>query len=84
MGSNLKKLVRARQVETGEGWAAALRHVREHAIKGRAAEKQRSREEDRRRVQSGEITPAQLRDENSFFNLSGGIRIRHFGGKGKP
>jgi len=28
MPSNLKKMVRARMAETGEGWAAALRHVR--------------------------------------------------------
>ena len=28
MPSNLKKMVRARMAATGEGWAAALRHVR--------------------------------------------------------
>ncbi|HWD41700.1 MAG TPA: hypothetical protein VG944_22855 [Fimbriimonas sp.] len=45
----------------------------------RAAEKQRAREKDRRRIQSGEVTPVQLRDENSFLNLSGSIQILHFG-----
>jgi hypothetical protein len=45
----------------------------------RAAEKQRSREEDARRLQRGEVAPAQLAAENSFFNLSLGVRIVDYG-----
>jgi len=45
----------------------------------RAAEKQRSREEDERRLRRGEVSPAELAAENSFLNLSGGVRILDFG-----
>ncbi len=45
----------------------------------RAAEKQRSRAEDARRLKEGEVIPAQLQAENSFFNFSGGVRIVDFG-----
>jgi hypothetical protein len=45
----------------------------------RAAEKQRSREEDKHRLRRGEVSPAQLAAENSFFNLSLGVRILDFG-----
>jgi DNA-binding phage protein len=45
----------------------------------RAAEKQRSRDEDARRLKAGEVTPEQLQAENSFFNFSEGVRIVDFG-----
>jgi len=45
----------------------------------RAADKQRSREQDSRRLQQGEASSVQLRVENSFFNLSRGVRILDFG-----
>jgi DNA-binding phage protein len=45
----------------------------------RAAEKQRSRDEDARRLRQGEVTPEQLRVENSFFDVSLPIRIVDFG-----
>jgi hypothetical protein len=45
----------------------------------RAAEKQRSRDKDARRLKAGEVTPEQLQAENSFFNFSGGVRIVDFG-----
>jgi hypothetical protein len=41
----------------------------------RAAEKQRSRDEDKRRLEQGEVSPEKLRAENSFFDLSLPIRI---------
>jgi hypothetical protein len=37
------------------------------------------REEDARRLQRGEVAPAQLAAENSFFNLSLGVRIVDYG-----
>jgi hypothetical protein len=45
----------------------------------RATENQRSRDEDARRLREGEVTPEQLRVENSFFNLSLAVRIVDFG-----
>lgn len=36
-------------------------------IKNRPAEKQRMRDEDHRRLKSGEVTARQLREENSIF-----------------
>ena len=37
--------------------------------KDRAAEKQASRDEDRRRLQQGEISRPELRQQNSFFSF---------------
>ncbi|HVZ88928.1 MAG TPA: hypothetical protein VHG72_18310 [Polyangia bacterium] len=49
------------------------------AFAQRAAEKQRSRDEDKRRLERGEVSAEELRAENSFFNLSLPIRIVDFG-----
>jgi hypothetical protein len=45
----------------------------------RAAEKQRSRDEDKRRLERGEVSAEELRAENSFFDLNLPIRIVDFG-----
>ncbi len=44
----------------------------------RAAEKQRSREEDERRIKAGEITPSELRRENAFIK-GGGFASKKIG-----
>lgn len=50
-----------------------------HSFAERALEKQRSRDEDRRRLEQGEVSLEELRAENSFFNLSLPLRIVDFG-----
>lgn len=45
------------------------------SLQKRAEEKQRSRDEDARRLFAGEATAETLRVENSFFNLSSGIHV---------
>ena len=44
----------------------------------RAAEKQRLRDEDARRLSAGEVSPRQLRIENSFLSVP--FKIVHSGG----
>jgi len=48
--------------------------------KERAAEKQRRREDDARRLASGEVSREQLSVENSFFKFTGPLKIVHSGG----
>lgn len=50
----------------------------------RALEKQKSRDEDARRLEASEITPEELRKENSFFNLESGVRVIDYGSGPKP
>jgi hypothetical protein len=50
-----------------------------HRLAKRAPEKQRSRDEDRRRLEQGDVSPEELRAENSFFDLSLPLRIVDFG-----
>ena len=71
---------RAGNVFAGQLWWQPPVMARKMSLSSkRAAEKQRSREEDERRLQWGEVTPEQLAGENSFFNLSPGIRIVDYG-----
>ena len=41
----------------------------------RAAEKEAQREDDRARLVRGEVTPAELQDENNFFRGLGPFKI---------
>lgn len=50
-----------------------------HSLAKRALEKQRSRDEDRRRLEQGDVSPEELRAENSFLNLTLPLRIVDFG-----
>lgn len=46
----------------------------------RAIDKQRSREDDARRLEFGEVTREQLRKENSFFTFAQPLKIVNYGG----
>ena len=50
-----------------------------HSLADRVLEKQRSREEDQRRLEQREVSREDLRAENSFFDLSLPLRIVDFG-----
>jgi hypothetical protein len=47
--------------------------------KARAAEKQRQRDEDQRRIESGEISRETVREQNAFLSFSN-LSISSFGG----
>jgi hypothetical protein len=44
-------------------------------IPGRAQQKQAQRDEDRRRLEAGEVTAAELQEENNFFRGLGPFKI---------